>query len=65
MTPLRSEWMKVIVAPEHFDCLPEITEDQITEDEEDMFDFAVDLDWEMAKTAAALRVFMKGWESYE
>ena len=52
--------MKVIVAPEHFDCLPEITED-----EEDMLDFAVDLDWEMAKTAAALRVFMKGWESYE
>ena len=36
--------MKVIVAPEHFDRLPEITED--TEDEEDMLDLAVDLDWE-------------------
>ncbi len=39
-------------------------EDAITEDEEDMLDLAVNLDWEMAKTAAALRVFMKGWESY-
>jgi hypothetical protein len=29
-----------------------------------MLDLAVDLDWETAKTAAALRVFMKGWESY-
>jgi hypothetical protein len=38
--------MKVIVAPEHFDRLPEITEDEITEDEEDMLDLAVDLDWE-------------------
>ncbi len=56
--------MKVTVAPEHFDRLPEITEDAITEDEEDMLDLAVDLDWEMAKTAAALRVFMNGWESY-
>ena len=42
----------------------EIAQDEITEDEEDMLDLAVDLDWEMAKTAAALRVFMKGWESY-
>ncbi len=56
--------MKVIVAPEHFDRLPEITEDAITEDEEDMLDLAVDLHWEMAKTAVALGVFMKGWESY-
>ncbi len=56
--------MKVIVAPEHFDRLPEITEDEITEDEEDMLDLAVNLDWEMAKTAAALRVFMNGGESY-
>ncbi len=56
--------MKVIVTPEHFDHLPEITEDEITEDEEDMLDLAVDLDWEMAKTAAALSVFMKGWEAY-
>ena len=51
--------MKVIVTPEHFDHLPEITED-----EEDMLDLAVDLDWKMAKTAAALSVFMKGWEAY-
>ena len=29
-----------------------------------MLDLAVDFDWDMAKTAAALRVFMKGWESY-
>ncbi len=38
--------MKVIVAPEHFDHLPEITEDEITKDEEDMLDLAVNLDWE-------------------
>ncbi len=56
--------MKVIVAPEHFDRLPEITEDEITKDEEDMLDLALDLHWEMAKTAAALGVFMNGWESY-